>query len=101
MLAVPLVIEKMFRLRILPEINKKALVRHLYKVPLVRKKINKAAGKKLLQTFGGELRMFCIGGAALAADVERFLSESGFPYAIGYGLTAVLVRQFGMLCKRG
>lgn len=87
MLAVPLIIEKIYRNRILPEFNKKAIVRGLYKIPTVRKKLNKIAGKKLMQTFGGELRMFCIGGASLAADVERFLNEAGFPYAIGYGLT--------------
>lgn len=31
--------------------------------------------------------MFCIGGAALAPDVENFLGEAKFPYAVGYGLT--------------
>jgi long-chain acyl-CoA synthetase len=87
MLAVPLVIEKIYRLRILPEIKKKFLVRSLYKLPAVRKKLNHIAGGKLKQTFGGELRMFCIGGAAISADVETFLREAGFPYAIGYGLT--------------
>ncbi|KAF0142290.1 MAG: AMP-dependent synthetase and ligase [Stygiobacter sp.] len=87
MLAVPLIIEKIYRNRILPEFNKKAIVRGLYKIPTIRRKLNKIAGKKLMQTFGGELRMFCIGGAALSADVEKFLSEAGFPYAIGYGLT--------------
>lgn len=87
MLAVPLIIEKIFRLRILPEINKKPIVRGLYKIPAVRKKLHQIAGKKLIKTFGGELKMFCIGGASLAADVERFLKEGGFPYAIGYGLT--------------
>jgi long-chain acyl-CoA synthetase len=87
MLAVPLIIEKIFRLKILPEINKKPIVRGLYKLPTVRKKLHKIAGKKLFKTFGGELKMFCIGGASLAADVERFLKEGGFPYAIGYGLT--------------
>lgn len=87
MLAVPLIIEKIYRLRVLPEINKKAVVRALYKLPTVRKKLNHLAGLKLKQTFGGELRMFCIGGAAISADVERFLKEAGFPYAIGYGLT--------------
>jgi long-chain acyl-CoA synthetase len=86
-LAVPLVIEKIFRLRILPEINKKPIVRGLYKLPTIRKKLHKIAGKKLLKTFGGELKMCCIGGAAIAADVERFLKEGQFPYAIGYGLT--------------
>ncbi|MCX7874763.1 MAG: AMP-binding protein [Melioribacteraceae bacterium] len=87
MIAVPLVIEKICRNRIFPEINKKFVVRNLYKIPAVRKKLNQIAGKKLMQTFGGQLRMFCIGGASLAEDVELFLKEAKFPYAIGYGLT--------------
>lgn len=87
MLAVPLVIEKICRNKIFPEINKKFIVRNLYKIPAVRKKLNQIAGKKLMQTFGGQLRMFCIGGASLAEDVELFLKEGKFPYAIGYGLT--------------
>ena len=87
MLAVPLIIEKIYRAKIFPEFNRKTVIRSLYKIPTVRKRLNKIAGKKLLQTFGGELKMFCIGGAPLSADVEKFLNESGFPYAIGYGLT--------------
>jgi long-chain acyl-CoA synthetase len=87
MLAVPLVIEKIYRNRILPEFNKKIIVRGLYKIPALRKRLNRIAGRKLMHTFGGELRMFCIGGASLAADVENFLNEAQFPYAIGYGLT--------------
>ena len=86
-LAVPLIIEKIYRNRVLPEFKKKFLVRSIYKIPTIRKKLNKIAGKKLMQTFGGHLRMFCIGGAALSYDVERFLKESGFPYCVGYGLT--------------
>lgn len=86
-LSVPLVIEKIFRMKILPEINKKKMVRKLYKVPAVRKRINAAAGKKLMKTFGGRLKFFTIGGAPLAADVELFLREAKFPYCMGYGLT--------------
>ena len=86
-IAVPLIIEKIFKQRILTEINSKRLVKTLYKLPAVRKKIHKAAGRKLLKTFGGELRMFPIGGAAISAETERFMAESGFPYCIGYGLT--------------
>ncbi len=85
--SVPLIIEKIYKMKILPEINKKKVSRSLYKIPLFRKKINKVAGKKLLQTFGGNLRLFPIGGAALAPDVEKFLNEAKFPYAVGYGLT--------------
>lgn len=87
MLSVPLVIEKIYRMRILPEINKKAITRGLYKIPMFRKKLNRIACKKLYKTFGGKLRMLCIGGAAIAEDVELFMREGGFPYAIGYGLT--------------
>lgn len=87
MLSVPLVIEKIYHNRVLAEINEKGIVRTLYKVPMFRKKLNKIAGKKLLKTFGSELRMFCIGGAALPLDVEKFMREADFPYAIGYGLT--------------
>lgn len=87
MLSVPLVIEKIYRMRILPEINKKAITRGLYKIPMFRKKLNKIACKKLHKTFGGKLKMLSIGGAPIAEDVELFLREGGFPYAIGYGLT--------------
>ncbi len=87
MLSVPLVIEKIYRGKILPQLTGTKLMRRLYKIPFVRKTLNKAAGKKLRETFGGSLRLFCIGGAPLAADVEKFLKEARFPYAIGYGLT--------------
>ncbi len=87
MLSVPLVIEKMYKLRILPKLTGNFLIRRLYPFAPVRKLLNKAAGKKLLETFGGHLKMFCIGGAGLASDVELFLREARFPYAIGYGLT--------------
>lgn len=87
MLTVPLIIEKMYKTRILPEIKKKFVVKLLYMVPVVRKRINAVAGKKLMATFGDRLRFFGVGGAALSSEVEQFLREAHFPYAIGYGLT--------------
>ena len=87
MLSVPLVIEKIYRNKVLAEINKKAITRKLYKFAPLRKKMNSVAGKKLKDTFGGELRLFCIGGSAIAGDVEKFMLEAKFPYSIGYGLT--------------
>ncbi|MCX7983513.1 MAG: AMP-binding protein [Bacteroidetes bacterium] len=87
MLSVPLIIEKIYKTRILPEIKKRTLTKFLYRVPTIRKRINKMAGSKLKQVFGGRLRFFGIGGAPLAPDVEQFLIEAEFPYAIGYGLT--------------
>ena len=87
MLTVPLIIEKIFRSKILPAFTEKKIISALYKVPPCRKLLHKVAGKKLMQTFGGELRFFGVGGAKLNKTVERFLIESSFPYAVGYGLT--------------
>lgn len=87
LLTVPLVMEKIYKARILPQFKKNAAIRGVYKIPLMRKKLNQIAGKKLLASFGGCLRSYCIGGAALSPDVEAFLREAKFPYAIGYGLT--------------
>lgn len=87
MLIVPLIIEKIYKTKILPQINGKFVTRMLYKVPSFRKLLNKVAGKKLYETFGGELKFFGIGGAKLDDNVERFLMEGGFPLAIGYGMT--------------
>ena len=87
MLTVPLIIEKMYKTRILPEIKKRFILKLIYKFPTIRKHVNKIAGGKLRATFGGAIRFFGVGGAALAPEVERFLREAEFPYAIGYGLT--------------
>jgi long-chain acyl-CoA synthetase len=87
MLTVPLIIEKIYYNRILPAFREKFIIRILYGIPPLRKLLNRAAGKKLLSTFGGEIKFFGIGGAKLNRNVEKFLGEAKFPYAIGYGLT--------------
>ncbi len=86
-LSVPMVIEKIYRNKVLPNFTKSPIISVLYKIPSIRKILNKLAGKKLLQTFGNKLEFFGIGGAALDPVVEKFLREAKFPYAIGYGLT--------------
>jgi len=86
-LSVPLVIEKIFKLQVYPQLTKNFVFKELYKLPVTRKLLHKVAGKKLMKTFGGKILFFGIGGALLSPEVERFLYEAGFPYAIGYGLT--------------
>ena len=87
MLSVPLIIEKIYKQQILPKFQKNGIVRALYRIPFVRKQLHQIAGKKLMETFGGKLEFFGIGGAKLDRQVEIFLREAKFPYAIGYGLT--------------
>jgi len=87
MLSVPLLIEKIIRQSVLPNIEKNAVLRTLFHFSLTHSLIARLAGKKLMKTFGNRLFFFGIGGAGLAGDVEKFLKEAKFPYAIGYGLT--------------
>ncbi len=87
MLTVPLIIEKIFRNKVLPTFTSNKFVHFLYKIPFFRVIFHKIAGKKLMTSFGGCLKFFGVGGAPLAPDVERFLFDSSFPYSIGYGLT--------------
>ena len=87
MLTVPMIIEKVYKNSILPQIEKKAFTRILHRNSVTRKLVYRLAGKKLYQTFGGNLKFFGIGGAKLDAKTERFLRDAKFPYAIGYGLT--------------
>ncbi|MBU8893885.1 MAG: AMP-binding protein [Bacteroidales bacterium] len=86
-LSVPMVIEKIYRNKVLPTFTKSPVMAFLYKIPVFRKVLNKIAGKKLIKTFGGKIVFFGIGGAPLDPLVEKFLREAKFPYAIGYGLT--------------
>ena len=86
-LTVPLIIEKIFKLQVHPQLTKNLLMREAYKLPVIRKALHKVAGRKLMKTFGGKIHFFGIGGALLSYEVERFLYEANFPYAIGYGLT--------------
>jgi len=87
MLSVPLIVEKIYKTKIRALFTRTFMMRLLYSISFIRRIFHKVAGKKLLETFGGNLRFFGIGGSRLDGVVERFLSDAGFPYAIGYGLT--------------
>jgi long-chain acyl-CoA synthetase len=87
MLTVPLIMEKIYKGKVLHDINEKAITRFLYKYSFTRKVLNKVVGKKLMVTFGGQIKFFGIGGAKISPEVEQFLIEAKFPYAVGYGLT--------------
>jgi len=82
-LSVPLVIEKTYRQAVKPALEKM----RAYRNPFLRPILTRLAGAKLYRSFGGRLRFFGVGGAPLDPEVERFLREVRWPYAIGYGLT--------------
>ena len=85
MLAVPLIIEKMYKTSIVPTIRGSKFLTYLQEhAPRL---LCLLVGFKLRSIFGGRLHFFGIGGAKLDPEVETFLHRAGFPYGIGYGLT--------------
>ncbi len=85
--AVPLILEKIYKKRVMPQIEKSKILSLLCKTGIGRRFVYKKIGRKLLDFFGGNLKLMGIGGAALNPEVEHFLAEAKFPYLIGYGLT--------------
>ena len=87
MLSVPIVMEKIYRNKILPALTSSPFRAWLYHTKLGKKILNRLAGKQLKKTFGGNLKFFGLGGSKTETVVEKFLRDAKFPYAIGYGLT--------------
>ena len=84
---VPLVIEKICKRSVFPITNKR-MMKTLWHAPfgigpIIRRKVR----KKLLEAFGGGLKYFIVGGAAVNPDVEKLLLDIHFPFVVGYGMT--------------
>ena len=85
-IAVPLVIEKIIRKKVFPQIQN-TKVKLLMKMPGVGKKVKKRICEQVYQAFGGNLYEVIIGGAALNQEIESFLKDIDFPLTVGYGAT--------------
>lgn len=85
-LSVPLILEKIYKKMIQPQISKNP-VSWVLKVPLLDQVVLGKIREKLMTAFGGEFSQIIIGGAPLNAEVEAFLHRIKFPVTIGYGMT--------------
>lgn len=87
-LTVPLLVEKIFRSKVIPTLRKPAM-RIMLAIPGLRGIILKKVCNKLIAVFGGNVVQggLLIGGAALSKEVEEAMSAMKFPYVIGYGMT--------------
>jgi long-chain acyl-CoA synthetase len=85
-LSVPLVIEKIYKKRLLPTLQK-PVMKVLLATPGISRILLKKIRAKLVDTFGGRFFEIVIGGAPLSADVEKFFKQINFPFTIGYGMT--------------
>ena len=85
-IAVPLIIEKIYKKKLQPIINKTA-IRIFLKLPVLDQKVQKRILNELVNTFGGRFKEVIIGGAAFNKEAESFFRKIGFPFTVGYGMT--------------
>lgn len=85
-LSVPLVIEKVYKNKIKPSIDK-PLAKVLIKIPVLKRLLYKKVLASLKLAFGGEFKEIVIGGAKMNREVETFLRAIGLNFSTGYGMT--------------
>ena len=85
-LFVPLILEKLYKKKLAPLLNRNSM-KVLLKIPLLRRLICNKIRRRLDETFGGNFKEIIIGGAALNAEVEAFLKKIKLPITVGYGIT--------------
>ena len=83
-IAVPLIIEKVYKSKLKPILDRNKKIMNL---PIIDKVIQKKILQELVNAFGGRFYEVIIGGAAFNPEVERFFRKIGFPFTVGYGMT--------------
>ena len=85
-IAVPLIIEKIIKKKVLPKVQTNKM-RLLQSMPVVSQMVNEKICEQVSNAFGGKFYEIIIGGAGLNQEVEQFLKRIKFPYTVGYGAT--------------
>ena len=85
-ITVPLVMEKIFKSKVAPVINK-PVMKVITSIPGLNQIIFKKIRNTLLTAFGGNVREIVMGGAALNPDVEKWFRKFKLPFTVGYGMT--------------
>lgn len=83
---VPLILEKVYRKQVLPLLEKGPMSIAM-KIPLLNTALRSVIRKKMMESFGGEVNIFIVGGAPMNMETEAFLMSIKFPITIGYGMT--------------
>ncbi|MBQ9399235.1 MAG: AMP-binding protein [Bacteroidales bacterium] len=86
LITVPLVMEKIYKSKVKPMLEKPA-IKIALKIPGLNSVIYKKVKDGLVNAFGGNVQEFIMGGAALNPEVEKIFKKIKFPYLVGYGMT--------------
>lgn len=102
LVCVPLVLEKVFRKKVLPIVKRPAM-RMLMSIPGIKTILGNKIRKTIIDAMGGNIRYFVIGGAALNQEVEDWMYRLRMPYIVGYGMTEcgplIAVSRVGTFAK--
>ena len=85
-IAVPLIIEKIYKNKLKPLLEKEG-IKFLMKLPVLNQILLDKIKAELVTAFGGEFYEVIIGGAAFNKEVEAFFKKMNFPFTVGYGMT--------------
>ena len=83
-IAVPLIIEKVYKSQIKPIADRH---KTWLSIPLVDQIVLGKIRDGLIEAFGGNFEEVILGGAAFNPEVEQFLRRVKFPFTVGYGMT--------------
>ena len=85
-ISVPLVIEKIYKSKLLPILEKSG-IKFLLKLPVLDQVVLGRVRASLMEAFGGQFEEVIVGGAAFNKTVEEFFKRIKFPFTVGYGMT--------------
>ena len=86
-IAVPLVVEKIIKKKVLPQLEKNIWAQLMLNLPILSDIVKKRICEQVTAGFGGNFIEVIIGGAPLNKEVESFLKSINFRYMVGYGMT--------------
>lgn len=86
-IAVPLIIEKVYKSKLQPILTKPVIKFAVSYVPFFRKFLYNKMCKGLNEAFGGRFYEVIMGGAAFNKEVEAVFHDMKFRYTVGYGMT--------------
>lgn len=86
-IAVPLVVEKIIKKKVLPQLEKNIWAQLMLNLPVLSDIVKKRICEQVTAGFGGNFIEVIMGGAPLNKEVEAFLRSINFRYTVGYGMT--------------
>lgn len=86
-IAVPLVVEKIIKKKVLPQLEKNIWAQLMLNLPVLSDIVKKRICEQVTAGFGGNFIEVIMGGAPLNKEVESFLRSINFKYTVGYGMT--------------